>query len=480
MKREFLINIIFLITINLLIKPVYIFLIDRGVQNAVEPGSYGLYFTMFNFAYLFQMILDMGLQNFNNQSLSADKSLIRQYLPNILFLKLFTVLVFWVVLFFTVWIIGYPSSYYKMIIGVGWIHVGLTYLLYLRTNISGMGYYRTDSFMSILDKALLIGVVGFLLFRNDGSRPFDIMWFVNAQIATLTLTIIIALIISIRISGGIDLKIDPRLLKQILKKSFPFALASFLMFAYAKVDSVMLGKMLPDGLTEAENYAGGWRILNAGNMVGFLFVGLLFPMMSNMISKGENVNSITRLGFLLLFSLVSCIAIPISIYSQDISDLLYPQGDSNWGEVLRILMYNYIVITLIFIYGTVLTASARLKWANVVFALGFVINVLLNYIFIPQYKAIGASWVTLVTHGFVAIGLIIICIRLMKFRIDLKLILILVLFLACFYMVNYYIEKIDLLWIYRFMLGIISGLILAFIFRLIPLFKFGKIIAGKS
>ena len=480
MKREFLINIIFLITINLLIKPVYIFFIDRGVQNAVEPGAYGLYFTLFNFTYLFQMVLDMGLQNFNNQSLSANRNLIKSHIPNILFLKLITVLVFWLVVFVTVWAIGYPASFYKMIFGVGWIHVGLTFLLYLRTNISGMGYYRTDSLMSVLDKALLIIVVGYLLFRADSSRSFDVMWFVNAQIATLSLSIVIALIISLKIAGEITFKIDPTLLKQIIKKSLPFALASFLMFAYAKIDSVMLERMLPDGLTEADNYAGGWRILNAGNMVGFLFVGLLFPMISNMLSKGENVRSITRLAFLLLFSLVSCIAIPISVYSQEISEFLYLRADLNWGEVLRILMYNYIVITIIFIYSVVLAASKNLKWANIIFALGFVINVGLNYLFIPQFKAIGASWVTLVTHGVVALGLVIICIRIMSFRLDFKLISTLLLFLTCFFIINHYIEKIELLWIYRFAMGIISGLILAFIFRLIPLFKFGKIIAGKS
>jgi len=43
LKREFLINISFLILINILIKPVYIFFIDARVQDTLGSEKYGLY-----------------------------------------------------------------------------------------------------------------------------------------------------------------------------------------------------------------------------------------------------------------------------------------------------------------------------------------------------------------------------------------------------------------------------------------------------
>jgi len=42
MKREFSTNLILLVAINLVVKPLYIFGIDRTVQNEVGTEVYGL------------------------------------------------------------------------------------------------------------------------------------------------------------------------------------------------------------------------------------------------------------------------------------------------------------------------------------------------------------------------------------------------------------------------------------------------------
>ena len=87
MNKEFSLNIIFLISINLLIKPFFIFGIDRTVQNVVGTETYGVYFTLLSLTYLFGIINDFGIQNFNNRSISQNPSLLQQYFPNILAIK---------------------------------------------------------------------------------------------------------------------------------------------------------------------------------------------------------------------------------------------------------------------------------------------------------------------------------------------------------------------------------------------------------
>lgn len=51
MKREFVLNLVFLLLINILIKPLFIFGVDLGVQNRIG-ADYGLYFALLNLAYL--------------------------------------------------------------------------------------------------------------------------------------------------------------------------------------------------------------------------------------------------------------------------------------------------------------------------------------------------------------------------------------------------------------------------------------------
>ncbi|MCC6727110.1 MAG: polysaccharide biosynthesis protein, partial [Saprospiraceae bacterium] len=52
MNREFLLNAVFLVLVNLLIKPFYVFGIERTIQERVAPGEYGLYATLFIFTFL--------------------------------------------------------------------------------------------------------------------------------------------------------------------------------------------------------------------------------------------------------------------------------------------------------------------------------------------------------------------------------------------------------------------------------------------
>jgi len=48
MQRKFITNLGLLILLNLLIKPFWVFGIDRTVQNIVGAEDFGFYFTIFN------------------------------------------------------------------------------------------------------------------------------------------------------------------------------------------------------------------------------------------------------------------------------------------------------------------------------------------------------------------------------------------------------------------------------------------------
>ena len=63
-NKNFSINLVFLLGLNLLVKPIYLFGVELGVQNAVGAEDYGLYYAMFNFTFLFNVLLDLGINNF--------------------------------------------------------------------------------------------------------------------------------------------------------------------------------------------------------------------------------------------------------------------------------------------------------------------------------------------------------------------------------------------------------------------------------
>ena len=70
MQRKFITNLALLLFLNFLIKPFWLFGIDRTVQNSVLAEDYGIYFTLFNFSMLFNILLDVGITNFNNKNIA--------------------------------------------------------------------------------------------------------------------------------------------------------------------------------------------------------------------------------------------------------------------------------------------------------------------------------------------------------------------------------------------------------------------------
>ena len=99
MQRKFITNLILLLSLNLLIKPFWILGIDRSVQNLVGEEMYGFYFVVFNFSFLFNILLDLGITNFNNRNIAQNKQLLNKHFSGIIVVRLLLALFYLAVTF---------------------------------------------------------------------------------------------------------------------------------------------------------------------------------------------------------------------------------------------------------------------------------------------------------------------------------------------------------------------------------------------
>src|SRR6185295_16389967 len=97
MQRKFVTNLFLILSLNLLIKPFWILGIDRYVQIAVGTEVYGYYITLFNFSFLFNILLDFGITNFNNKNIAQNNHLLSKHFASIVLLRLLLAGVFTVV-----------------------------------------------------------------------------------------------------------------------------------------------------------------------------------------------------------------------------------------------------------------------------------------------------------------------------------------------------------------------------------------------
>jgi O-antigen/teichoic acid export membrane protein len=142
--------------LNLLIKPFWVLGIDVGVQNSVGAEQYGFYFAVFNFTFLFNMILDMGVTNFNNRNIARHNQLLTKHISGILSLKMALAAFYILFSFVAAFIIGYKDLQLKILFWAAINQILNSFILYLRSNISALLFFKTDSVLSVLDRLLMI------------------------------------------------------------------------------------------------------------------------------------------------------------------------------------------------------------------------------------------------------------------------------------------------------------------------------------
>ncbi|MCD6354213.1 MAG: oligosaccharide flippase family protein [Prolixibacteraceae bacterium] len=477
MKRKFVTNLILLISLNLLIKPFWIFGIDRTVQNLVGDHNYGLYFALFNFSMLLNILLDLGITNYNNRNIAQHRFLLPKHLSNIVGLKFLLAIVYAVFSLTIALIIGYNKIQFHLLFFLIFNQFLISLTLYLRSNISALHLFRTDSFISVLDRSLMIAICSVLLFTNILGEKFSIEWFVYAQTVAYVLTAIITFAIVLKKSGKIKVRFDFKFFLVFLRKSYPYALLILLMSFYNRIDSVMLERLLPDqlGNEQAGIYAQAFRLLDAASMFGVLFAGLLLPIFARMIKIKEPVGPMVQLSYTLIIVPSIILAVSSIYYSSEIMALLYKSNTENSSAILGILMTGFIGIVTTYIFGTLLTANGSMKQLNIMAFSGMVLNITLNLILIPRYQAFGSAWASLTTQILTAATQVVLVLVIFKLKPGFRFILQLLLFLGVVVALGA-ISKNITNWFYGYSLMILGSILVAFLLKLINLKDLYKII----
>ena len=401
MRKKFAGNLLLLIFANVLVKPFWIFGIDRVVQNRIGPAEYGTYFALFNFSFLFGIFLDFGLNNFNNRAVARHPSRLASYLPNLMVLKFGLSLVYFLVAFISATLTGYSALQIKMLAFLALNQVLLSYILYLRSNLTALHLFKIDSVISILDRLLAIIFCGYFLYMPYFAHSdFNINYFIFSQTAALLITAIVAFI-ALRGRQAYQLTMWRwRFVRAILIKSAPFAMLGLLMTIYYRIDAIMLERMY--SAAETGIYAQSYRLLDAVNQFGYLFGVPLMPLFASMIRRREDIQELLTFSAVLMFLFSCCAAMICVFFGDEIMRLLYPASSPYSVRIFSLLMISFIPISSVYIFGTLLTARGSMMILNIIAVGGIVVNVILNLVMIPPYGALGTTVATLFTQTVVA------------------------------------------------------------------------------
>jgi O-antigen/teichoic acid export membrane protein len=441
MRSLFLKNLFLLQGLNLVVKPVWILLIDRMANNLLGT-AYGEYYIVLNLSLVFGVLLDIGIQSFNNTHVASDPLFFKKNLKTLIGLKLILSLVYFGIVLTLGWAKQVNVS---LLMIVAASQIITSFILYFRSNINGLHHYKIDSFLSVSDK--FFGIILCVLLY--WFQWINVYYFASAQLLALCVTLLISLYYNIKFYAEIRAmayKVNTAEVKMLIRKSLPFAFLFALMGLYTRVDVVLMNILLDNPNYYSSLYAQSYRFLDASSMFAMLFAGLLLPMFAKLLTNNEDIKPLAKTATTILLLTALVVGMGSMFYNDRIMKMMYDYADvAVWqysSQTFKIIMLSFIPMALIFVFSTLLTAQKDIYYLIIFAAIALMVNLLLNFILIPSYNILGAAVATLVTQSVFALLCLFRCFHLYQFRISLSLVARYGLFVICLFGIFFFVKAI--------------------------------------
>lgn len=189
--------------------------------------------------------------------------------------------------------------------------------------------------------------------------------------------------------------------RNLLRESFPLIFSGFTILIFMKVDQIMLGQMKGD--SEVGIYSAAVRISELWYFIPSAIVSSVAPAIYTAKERSDDLyyKRITQLLRLLTYISLA-IAIPMTFFSTNLVLIMFGSEYAAAGSILAVHIWTSVFVFM---------GLATLPWfiaegLNHVSLgktlLGAILNVILNFLLIPQYAGIGAAYATIISQAVAA------------------------------------------------------------------------------
>jgi len=362
-----------------------------GVKNL------GLYILAITFVSFFGFATQIGIRAFAIREIAKDKSKAEIFLNNILSLRLVLSLVALSILVVTVILLHYPPETQKLI-----YLIGLTLIFGVFPSSFGMIYMAFERMAIPAAASVFGGVISsslqiLVLYLGYGLQVFILVQVIMAAIFAFVYGCFVW-----RNLIKFKIQLDFAFWKQLIKSVSPFAVLRFAALVHTKIDILMLSKIAgPIDKNLAVGYYGPpYRIFNTLLIIPRNLRGAMLPMIASHFDSSLGIvrASLEKSTKFLLFFLCFPTLIATTFFAPQMVTLLFGKSYIPSAAVLTILgwIYSFELISAPII--AVLMTSQRHLIKYIPWAVGTaLLNIILNFLFIPTNGYIGAAYVTLIT-----------------------------------------------------------------------------------
>lgn len=367
------------------------------LARVISPEGFGIIGYATAFVSYFLLFIDFGFDIISVKKIANDKSLITKYVNNIISFRLLVAsiafLVFGMVLFFINEI---------QIVKFALLVTGLN--LFVQSFSTEFVFQATEKIKYLSIKVVAKNIIILIFVVLFVKSISDVLLVVGISVLANLIMNIWMFFKYKKIFAKYKWILDVRFLKMLVLESFPLIISSFMITIYYNLDMVMLGNIKTQ--TEVGIYNASYKIFLIGLIPLVAIVRIFLPSLSKIDKKDELKNTILNYGIMLLLTGI-LIAVPIFLLSSEIISFVY--GKEYVGSIipLTILALNILVISVNVFLGNPLTVWGKQKQYSVAITFGAIVNIILNFIFIPKYSYNGAALATLMSEVVVFVGVFI-------------------------------------------------------------------------
>ncbi|MEL6630833.1 MAG: oligosaccharide flippase family protein [Bacteroidota bacterium] len=396
--KKLLGHISIVVLLNLLVKPLWL-LVEMEVQDQVGHAEWGLYAALLSFGFLFITLSDLGINQYATKMLAGDPGLMRSYFPNLLSFKFFLTLLYPVIMGVVAWLLGYPEQHIYFLVLLCLVHSGGQLMNFFRANFQAMQRFSLDGFLSVFDRIILLLLTIYLFYTQ-----LDISRFIYARVVTVILSVIVFYGLIIRMYGWFKPKLDIPLVRNIITYSLSLALMTVLYSIHDKVDQVMLERLA--GEKENGLYAGAYRWLEAFSMYMWTVLPIFFARFAFYVKDLKEQEKLLHKGQIITSLPLTLVSIFVWFYGEKLLFLFDQSSPEEIAVMTQCLQAVFVALWLngnFAIFSTLLTATGHENAVNVFAGISIVVNIGLNWYFIPIHGAIASAWTTVISYLILSI-----------------------------------------------------------------------------
>ncbi|HEY0246345.1 MAG TPA: polysaccharide biosynthesis C-terminal domain-containing protein [Mucilaginibacter sp.] len=388
--------------------------------TAYRPAVYSIFSTMFSYASILQAILAFGMETtfFRYLNKFSDKKS-QVYNNGFWVVFMMTIAFLLLTLPFTHSLAGFikigkdtPQDeferYIKYFVGIlildAWCVIPFAKL---RADGRPIKYGAIKVINIIIMFSLnlvFIFLVPYIIKHDLAGANWCRQWFVPGWIGYVFLSNLVAsfvtLLLLIPELLQIKLRFDAQLFGDMLLYSWPILVANLSYIINENLDKLLLGKLLPDSISEHEVgvYSGCARI---SIFLSIFIQAFRLGAEPFFFSHAKNKNSGQTYARIMDYFVITVCVIFLGVVAN-IEILKYYVHNKSYWEGLNVvppLLFGYVSLGIYMNLSVWYKLSDQTKYGLYISGIGAILTIVLNVLFIPKYSYMASAWVSLIAYA---------------------------------------------------------------------------------